>query len=71
MEVQWPSGRLLREYTVLLDLPVFTESSQVKSVEAASTRSQPRTQSGSERLLPVDRVLLIVLLCLLEVKNTG
>ncbi|MCB1668543.1 MAG: hypothetical protein KDI24_09305 [Pseudomonadales bacterium] len=47
MEVQWPSGRLLREYTVLLDLPVFTESSQVKSVEAASTRSQPRTQSGS------------------------
>jgi pilus assembly protein FimV len=26
VEVQWPSGRLLREYTLLLDLPVFNEA---------------------------------------------
>ena len=26
VEVQWPSGRLLREYTLLLDLPMFEEA---------------------------------------------
>ena len=49
MEVQWPSGRLLREYTVLLDLPTFTDSPQVKSVEAASTSTQPRFRTRVER----------------------
>ena len=26
VQVRWPSGRLLREYTVLMDLPVFSDS---------------------------------------------
>ena len=36
VETRWPSGRLLREFTVLLDLPVFSES-QAKPVETASS----------------------------------
>ncbi|MEP0202690.1 MAG: FimV/HubP family polar landmark protein [Halioglobus sp.] len=31
IEARWPSGRLLREYTVLIDPPVFDESTQVIS----------------------------------------
>jgi pilus assembly protein FimV len=36
IEVQWPSGRLLREYTLLLDLPVFNETSASTPVSAPS-----------------------------------
>lgn len=36
VEARWPSGRLLREYTVLLDLPVFSES-KAAPVAAATT----------------------------------
>ncbi|MGK0499140.1 MAG: pilus assembly protein FimV [Oceanicoccus sp.] len=36
VETRWPSGRMLREYTVLLDLPVFSDSA-AKPVVAAST----------------------------------
>lgn len=31
IEARWPSGRLLREYTVLIDPPVFDQSTQVIS----------------------------------------
>ena len=31
IEARWPAGRLLREYTVLIDPPVFDESSRVVS----------------------------------------
>jgi pilus assembly protein FimV len=31
VEARWPTGRLLREYTVLVDPPVFDESAQVVS----------------------------------------
>lgn len=56
VEVQWPSGRLLREYTLLLDLPVFTQASPANTTVTApaTTRSQPapaqpRVQSSSSR----------------------
>lgn len=42
LQVQWPSGRLLREYTVLLDLPVYSDAA-APSVSAA--QSQPATAS--------------------------
>ncbi|WP_461518137.1 FimV/HubP family polar landmark protein [Porticoccus sp.] len=46
VEVDWPTGRLIREYTVLLDLPVYaTEKPSAKKIEAASSGSQPRRQS--------------------------
>lgn len=41
VEIDWPNGHLLREYTVLLDPPVFM-------TQAASTASAPATQSGSD-----------------------
>ncbi len=31
VEARWPSGRLLREYTVLVDPPVFSQGTQVVS----------------------------------------
>jgi pilus assembly protein FimV len=34
VEARWPSGRLLREYTVLVDPPVFDQSSPVISASA-------------------------------------
>ena len=38
VELRWPSGRLLREYTVLLDLPTFAGAAQPgKSLAATST----------------------------------
>jgi pilus assembly protein FimV len=37
VEARWPSGRLLREYTVLLDLPVFSDS-QAEAISAPSTQ---------------------------------
>jgi pilus assembly protein FimV len=43
MELHWPSGRLLREYTLLLDLPVYaTERAAAKKIKAASTSPQPQ-----------------------------
>jgi pilus assembly protein FimV len=44
VETRWPSGRLLREYTVLLDLPVFSES-QAKRVQAAKAGPEPVRQA--------------------------
>jgi pilus assembly protein FimV len=49
MELQWPTGRLLREYTLLLDLPLYaTESPSVKKIEAASQSSQPKVQTSRQ-----------------------
>lgn len=45
VEVDWPAGRLLREYTVLLDLPLYaTEKPSAKKIEAASSGAQPASQ---------------------------
>jgi len=38
VEVNWPSGRLVREYTVLLDPPVFDPTPTQRVVEPAQTR---------------------------------
>ncbi|MDE1461145.1 FimV/HubP family polar landmark protein [Spartinivicinus poritis] len=47
VEVHWPSGRLLREYTVLLDPPTFTEQAPT-AVEAPAT-----AEPVAERPAPV------------------
>ncbi len=39
VELIWPSGRLLREYALLIDPPLFTETTPVKAAPAASTYS--------------------------------
>ncbi len=49
VEILWPTGRLLREYTLLLDLPLYaTESLSAKKIEAASQSSQREAQSGNQ-----------------------
>lgn len=56
VEARWPSGRLLREYTVLIDLPLFDESNPVISatervaeVEGVSvtTESEKKTDGAA------------------------
>ncbi len=51
LDVQWSSGRLLREYTVLLDLPVYATDKPVgKSLAAAQSASrQPTRQPSNDR----------------------
>ncbi|MYM62728.1 FimV/HubP family polar landmark protein [Pseudomaricurvus sp. HS19] len=48
LETQWPSGRILREYTVLMDLPVFGDET-ARPVEVS--RGQPATATKA----PVSR----------------
>lgn len=43
LESQWPNGRILREYTLLMDLPLFGDDN-VRPVQSASTRAvEPQT----------------------------
>lgn len=53
LELQWPSGRLLREYTLLLDLPVYaTERASAKKIKAASASPQPKPQQATAAASP-------------------
>ena len=40
LESQWPNGRILREYTVLLDLPVFSDEAAAPVQSARSSTSK-------------------------------
>jgi pilus assembly protein FimV len=52
---QWPSGKLLREYTLLLDLPVF-DGTKAAPVQAAPKVQQERPSAATEtRPAPVTR----------------
>lgn len=44
METQWPSGRLLREYTLLMDLPTFGDES-VRPIQGAQTKQAAARQT--------------------------
>ncbi|WP_028471075.1 FimV/HubP family polar landmark protein [Neptunomonas japonica] len=54
VEVNWPSGRLVREYTLLLDPPVFDPSPTQKFVEPAVSSSVD-TRSNIQAQAPVPR----------------
>lgn len=41
VQVDWPNGRLLREYTLLLDPPVYDEDKPVEPVSAPEQQMQP------------------------------
>jgi len=43
LEVRWPQGRLLREYTVLLDPPAFTGGAVQQPVQAPTAAPRPAT----------------------------
>jgi len=58
VEARWPSGRLLREYTVLVDPPVFSQatpvvsaSERVQEVDAAASakKNEQVTSSGASQ----------------------
>lgn len=46
VETRWPAGRILREYTLLMDLPVFTEdaSPAVQTAKPAAPKPQNTVQ---------------------------
>jgi pilus assembly protein FimV len=56
IEARWPSGRLLREYTILIDPPVFSQatpvvsaSERVQEVEASAKKNEPVASSGASQ----------------------
>jgi len=52
IEARWTAGRLLREYTLLMDLPTFDEGSASQAVQAAVTSApaqRPKTTSATSR----------------------
>ena len=46
VETRWPTGRMLREYTVLLDLPLFSDSAARPIEQAASGGSAAAQSTG-------------------------
>ncbi len=49
VEARWASGRLLREYTFLLDLPTFDEDRRTQPVQTAPSQEQRPRASGQAR----------------------
>lgn len=46
IEARWTAGRLLREYTLLMDLPTFEDDGAARAVQSATTSTpRPTTQS--------------------------
>ena len=54
IEIDWPNGHLLREYTVLLDPPVFmTQAAKTTSVQSTDNSDFRPTTSASTNISPV------------------
>lgn len=54
VETRWPSGRLLREYTLLMDLPAFSTNTASQPVRAAEReRQQIRREAPVQQSQPV------------------
>ncbi len=49
VEARWPSGRLLREYTVLMDPPDFSESSVVVSASERVAELEETSTAGKKK----------------------
>jgi pilus assembly protein FimV len=47
VEVEWPNGRLLREYTILLDPPVLMDQPGGAMTQTRVVASQPRAASAT------------------------
>jgi len=47
IEATWPRGRLVREYTVLLDPPVFTDDKASPAAAVAAPAEAPQAHAGS------------------------
>ncbi|SFM55459.1 FimV/HubP family polar landmark protein [Marinobacter zhejiangensis] len=57
VEVTWPSGRLMREYSLLIDPPVYAEDSGItQQVQAPSVTAAPApTQAPQQTTAPASR----------------
>lgn len=60
VELNWPAGRVLREYTVLLDPPVFQEESYQPLVSAPAAASSQSSVPASESVVPAQPVPVAV-----------
>ena len=49
LEVSWPQGQLLKEYTVLLDPPVLMQAASALDNNAASIRAEPKATGFVKR----------------------
>ena len=57
VEMQWPSGRLMREYTLLVDLPIYSdETAKAKVIESTSAgSSQEPSRPAPQRPAPAPK----------------
>ena len=46
VQLQWPAGRVMREYTLLLDLPIYTDEQQPVSIQPAATEAPEPSQTA-------------------------
>ncbi|MET3999416.1 FimV/HubP family polar landmark protein [Marinobacterium sp. MBR-109] len=53
VEVNWPSGRMVREYTLLLDPPVFDPTPVQRTVQPAQVQRPAAAQPAEPRQRPV------------------
>jgi pilus assembly protein FimV len=55
LEVQWPSGRLLREYTLLMDLPASGNASMARVIKGTEVpAASPAKVSGKTKSATID-----------------
>lgn len=51
VQLEWPAGRLVREYTLLLDLPIYSgEETSAKSVEVAVVTPKATVSAANRKL---------------------
>jgi pilus assembly protein FimV len=58
VEIMWPKGRLLKEFTVLLDPPTFTETAAAPINAPAPIASRQRSQNSTPSARTADQVSL-------------
>lgn len=52
LQTQWPNGRILREYTLLMDLPVFSQETAKPVIRSQATTPQPVAQPQKKQPEP-------------------
>ena len=55
IQMDWPTGRLTREYTILLDPPGFQEASAAPVIRAPVTKSEPAVRPRTVVVAPTDQ----------------
>lgn len=53
VEARWPNGKMIREYTVLLDLPVYADDSPARGVDLSSAAAVSRQTQPTQASAPV------------------